>query len=81
MSCTSCEAKYRCPDAFYPHAIRCNNYNKNEMEIKDGKIVKATNIELYEYWLKSGWSDIYSYTEYKNKVKQLGTKVIENDGN
>ena len=52
-----------------------------DMEIKDGKIVSATNIELYEYWLKSGWSDIYSYTEYKNKVKQLGTKVIENDGN
>lgn len=89
MSCISCEAKYRCPDAFCPHAIGCNNYNKNEidnydgkdMEIKDGKIVSATNIELYAYWLKSGWSDIYSYTEYKNKVKQLGTKVIENDGN
>lgn len=49
------------------------------MEIKDGKIVKATNIELYEYWLTSGWSDIYSYTEYKNKIKELGTKVIEDD--
>ena len=24
------------------------------MEIKGGKIVKATEIELYEYWLKSG---------------------------
>ena len=49
------------------------------MEIKGGKIVKATNIELYKYWLKSGWSDIYSYTEYKNKVRELGTKVIEDD--
>lgn len=49
------------------------------MEIKRGKIVSATNLELYEYWLKSGWSDIYSYTEYKNKVKELGTKVIEDD--
>lgn len=49
------------------------------MEIKGGKIVKATDIELYEYWLKSGWSDIYSYTEYKNKVKELGTKVVEDD--
>ena len=38
------------------------------MEIKNGKIIKATNIELYEYWLKR-WSDVYSYTEYKNKVK------------
>lgn len=49
------------------------------MEIKGGKIVKATDIELYEYWLTSGWSDVYSYTEYKNKVKELGTKVIEDD--
>ena len=49
------------------------------MEIKDGKIVSATNVELYEYWLKQ-WSDIYSYIEYKNKVKELGTEVIENDG-
>ena len=43
------------------------------MEIKNGKIVSATNVELYEYWLKQ-WSDIYSYTEYKNKVKELGTE-------
>ena len=49
------------------------------MEIKDDKIVKATDLELYEYWLTSGWSDIFSYTEYKNTVKELGTKVIEND--
>lgn len=49
------------------------------MEVEHDKIVSATNIELYQYWLKSGWSDIYSYTEYKNKVKELGTKVIEDD--
>ena len=29
MSCESCEAKYCCPDAFYPHAIGCNNYDVN----------------------------------------------------
>ena len=52
-----------------------------DMEIKRGKIARVTDIELYEYWLKSGLSEIYSYTEYKNKVKELGTKVIENDGN
>lgn len=49
------------------------------MEIKNGKIVEATDIELYEYWITSGWSYIYSYTDYKNKVKELGTKVIEDD--
>ena len=50
------------------------------MEIERGKIVEATDIELFRYWLESGWSDIYSYTEYKNKVKELGTRVIEDDG-
>ena len=35
MSCISCEAKYRCPDAFRPHAIGCNNYNKNETDNYD----------------------------------------------
>ena len=29
----------------------------------------------------TSWSDIYSYTEYKDKIKALGTKVIENDDN
>lgn len=49
------------------------------MEIERGKIVSATDIELYEYWLKSGWCDVYSYTEYKSRVKELGTRVIEDD--
>ena len=35
MSCISCEAKYHCPDAFCPHAIGCNNYNKNETDNYD----------------------------------------------
>ena len=49
------------------------------MEIKGGKIVKATDLELYEYWLESGWCDVYSYPDYKNRVKELGTRVIEDD--
>ena len=49
------------------------------MEGKYGKIVEATDIELYEYWLESGWCDVYSYTDYKNRVKELGTRVIEDD--
>lgn len=49
------------------------------MEVKCGKIVEATDIELFEHWLELGWCNIYSYTEYKNRVKELGTKVIEDD--
>lgn len=50
------------------------------MKITNGKIVEATNTELYEYWLKQ-WSDIYSYTDYKQRCIELGTKVIEDDRN
>lgn len=49
------------------------------MEVKNGKIVEATDIELFGYWLESGWCDVYSYTDYKNRVKKLRTRVIEDD--
>ena len=49
------------------------------MEVKSGKIVEATDIELFRYWLESGWCDVYSYPDYKNRVKELGTRVIEDD--
>lgn len=49
------------------------------MEIERGKIVSATDIELFIHWLESGWCNIYSYTDYKNRVKAFGTKVIEDD--
>ena len=80
MSCESCEVRSDCPDAFHPHAVGCNNYNKKKdnMKVKYGKIIEATNEELYSFWLKR-WSDIYSYTDYKNIVKELGTKVVEDD--
>ena len=29
--------------------------------------------------LMSGWCDVYSYPDYKNRVKELGTRVIEDD--
>lgn len=46
------------------------------MEIKKGKIVKATDSELYKYWLRQ-YSDIMSYTDYKNKMINLGVTIIE----
>lgn len=46
------------------------------MEIKFGKIVKATNAELYKYWLDN-WSDFYDYTDYKRRVIGLGTIVTD----
>lgn len=49
------------------------------MKIENGKIVECTDLELYNYWLKR-WSDIYSYPDYKSRVIELGTKVVEDDG-
>lgn len=46
------------------------------MEIRNGKIVKATNIELFYYWLKR-WSDLLPYDEYKRRVIEAGTEVTD----
>lgn len=48
------------------------------IELKEGrkKIVKCTDLELYEYWLKR-WSDFYSYDDYKRRCIANGTEVNE----
>ena len=46
------------------------------MDIKDGKIIKCTESELYSYWLKR-WSDLYSFDDYKRRCIELGTEVEE----
>jgi len=46
------------------------------MIIEDGKIVKTTDAELFEYWLRH-WSDVLPYEDYKQQVKHLGTVVVD----
>ena len=46
---------------------------------KDGKIVEATHQELIDKWLDEDWCEIMSFPEYLEKVKKLGTKVIEHE--
>lgn len=46
------------------------------MIIVDGKIIKCTDQELYEYWLNM-WSDFYDYEDYKRRVIDNGTEVTE----
>lgn len=46
------------------------------MKIKNSKIIECTQLELYDYWLKQ-WSDIFSFTEYMERVQELGTKVTD----
>lgn len=47
------------------------------MKIKNGKIVKATEEELFSYWLKAEFCEIMSFGEYKRRCIELGTEVIE----
>lgn len=46
------------------------------MKVKNGKIIEATDKELYIYWLKSDWCEIYDYATYKEECKENGTKII-----
>lgn len=49
------------------------------MKIKNGKIVEATEDELFSYWLKAEFCEIMSFDEYKQRCIDLGTKVIESE--
>lgn len=47
------------------------------MKIKDGKIVEATENELFEVYLDRGYDDIMDFPEYLNACKRAGTEVVE----
>ena len=49
----------------------------NGMKIKNGMIIKATEKELYRYYLKRGLDDIYSFPDYVEQMKKLGVEVKE----
>ena len=50
------------------------------MTIKNGKIATATEAELFDVYLKRGFDDIMSFPDYKNRCVELGTQIIEEDG-
>ena len=47
------------------------------MTVKNGKIVEATENEMFAYYLKQGWDDIFPFPEYLEKCKEHGTKIID----
>jgi hypothetical protein len=49
------------------------------MKVKNGKIVEATEDELFGYWLKAEFCEIMSLGEFKKRCVELGTKVIEEE--
>ena len=48
------------------------------MEVKDGKITKCSDSELYGYWLKR-YSYFMSYPDFKAACIEAGTVVEEDD--
>ena len=46
------------------------------MKIENNKIVEITETELFSLYLKRGYDDIMSFTDYKEQFKRLGCKVI-----
>ena len=50
------------------------------MTVKDGKIVRATENELFDEYLRRGFDDLFSFNEYKSKMIARGV-VIEGNNN
>lgn len=49
------------------------------MVIKDGKIISATESELYAYWLEREYDEIYTFPDYLRRMKEIGVEVTEED--
>lgn len=50
------------------------------MKIKNGKIIQATEQELFNIYLKSDYDEILSFPDYKRRCIELGTKIIDSEG-
>ena len=49
------------------------------MTVKDGVIVEATRDELYNYWLRRGFDNFISFSDYLKKCEELGTKITSKE--
>ncbi len=45
------------------------------MEIKNGRIARCTEAELFLFWMKR-WSNIIDYYSFKKECKRLGTVIV-----
>ena len=50
------------------------------MKVKNGKIVEATESELFKLYLSRGFDDIMSFSDYKSQCVRFGTKIVEKGG-
>ena len=50
------------------------------MKIENGKIVQATEDELFGVYLARGFDEIMSFVDYKERCEAAGTEVITEGG-
>lgn len=49
------------------------------MKVEDGKIVEATENELFGLYLERGMDDVMDFHEYRRRMEHAGCRVV--DGN
>lgn len=49
------------------------------MKTENGKIVEATEDELFGQFLKGEWWIVMDFREYMNRCEELGTKIVEEE--
>ena len=47
------------------------------MKVKDGKIIEATEDELFEVYLKRGFDELFSFDEYLRLCEMHGTRIFK----
>jgi hypothetical protein len=47
------------------------------MIIKNGKIIEASESELWQYYLERDLDDVYSFDDYFDRMKDAGVKIVE----
>ena len=48
----------------------------NVILVKEGKIIEATETELFKRYLATEMDDIYSFPDYLSRMKSAGVNVI-----
>ena len=50
------------------------------MKVENGKIVEATEYELFSRWVILSYCEFYDFDTYIRKLKKLGVKVVAEGG-
>lgn len=46
------------------------------MKLESGKIIEATEYELFKRWVIFSYCDLYDFDTYIRKLKKMGVKVV-----